>query len=432
MDYQVLAEVYANVRDFGAKGDGVNDDTSAIHDAVVSGVEVLFPAGQYLFRGELEFGNVGQCFTFLSGAVLVAGSSVAFVHITASSQVFDGLAIEAPRSVLAHSPLLEVGDNVAPGGEPKSVGHLIFRDLWVSVFGFQVAGACALRVRCGIDFRFMGGQVSGPGISGTTAIWLTHFGPTYQGYGFSPNEIDFVGLRVSRFGWACRIDTTMDEPTFIACSFVDNLDGGILVSTDVRGTAPTVKTLRFIACRFENPDAAQQVQVDKDCQIYAGVALGCTFGPSSKGTGVGAANQEQADARCIFRIGGLLAGFAACGCASEAGPSRVVWALADSSNPMRAIDMFNDWAEETLATGTKAADLAWLASNDRGELTVGGDVIRLDAEKIGLLGVAPVEQSGHYTPNASLSSRDRRLRAGNGHRVLAQLLLDLQALGLLG
>ena len=39
----------SNVRDFGAKGDGISDDTKAIEDALAKGDGTLqFPKGDYL------------------------------------------------------------------------------------------------------------------------------------------------------------------------------------------------------------------------------------------------------------------------------------------------------------------------------------------------------------------------------------------------
>ena len=49
-----------NVKDFGAKGDGVTDDTAAIQAAISSGKDVFIPAGIYLCNMELEITTEGQ------------------------------------------------------------------------------------------------------------------------------------------------------------------------------------------------------------------------------------------------------------------------------------------------------------------------------------------------------------------------------------
>lgn len=44
---------WKSVKDFGATGDGVTDDTSAINAALDTGGEIFFPAGDYLISGQL-------------------------------------------------------------------------------------------------------------------------------------------------------------------------------------------------------------------------------------------------------------------------------------------------------------------------------------------------------------------------------------------
>src|SRR5688500_12572110 len=47
-------ETMANVRDFGAKGDGATDDTAALRQAIEqAGGELYFPRGDYLIRQPL-------------------------------------------------------------------------------------------------------------------------------------------------------------------------------------------------------------------------------------------------------------------------------------------------------------------------------------------------------------------------------------------
>ena len=90
-----------NVKDFGATGDGVTDDTAAIQAAINSlsnkyGGQIYFPPGQYLvtdeividkqncsLRGELQYGNVtnanyGGSYILL-GATLDSGNKSIFV-----------------------------------------------------------------------------------------------------------------------------------------------------------------------------------------------------------------------------------------------------------------------------------------------------------------------------------------------------------------
>lgn len=63
---RVLSKRFAdlvNVKDFGAKGDGVTDDTAAIQAAIDSGKNVFIPMGVYLCGRELELKTKGQIIT---------------------------------------------------------------------------------------------------------------------------------------------------------------------------------------------------------------------------------------------------------------------------------------------------------------------------------------------------------------------------------
>ena len=47
---------YANVKNYGAKGDGSTDDTEAIKKAIASGKDLYFPDGKYLITGTIDIG----------------------------------------------------------------------------------------------------------------------------------------------------------------------------------------------------------------------------------------------------------------------------------------------------------------------------------------------------------------------------------------
>ena len=47
---------YANVKNYGAKGDGSTDDTESIKKAIASGKDLYFPDGEYLITGAIDIG----------------------------------------------------------------------------------------------------------------------------------------------------------------------------------------------------------------------------------------------------------------------------------------------------------------------------------------------------------------------------------------
>lgn len=60
--YSMISGAVANVLDFGAKGDGINDDTQAITDALATNRPVYLPKGTYLISSALQIPYQGHMF----------------------------------------------------------------------------------------------------------------------------------------------------------------------------------------------------------------------------------------------------------------------------------------------------------------------------------------------------------------------------------
>ena len=59
---------YANVKNYGAKGDGTTDDTAAFSSAIASGNDLYIPDGEYIITGAIDIGSP----LMTSGAIVVA------------------------------------------------------------------------------------------------------------------------------------------------------------------------------------------------------------------------------------------------------------------------------------------------------------------------------------------------------------------------
>ena len=59
---------YANVKSYGAKGDGTTDDTAAFSSAIASGNDLFIPDGEYIITGAIDIGSP----LMTSGAIVVA------------------------------------------------------------------------------------------------------------------------------------------------------------------------------------------------------------------------------------------------------------------------------------------------------------------------------------------------------------------------
>lgn len=91
-----------SVKDFGAKGDGVADDTAAIQAALTAGAgkSVYFPAGSYAINAALSV-SANTCVYSQSGAATVTQSTAAGTNaftLSGDGITIDGLKIVGPNS----------------------------------------------------------------------------------------------------------------------------------------------------------------------------------------------------------------------------------------------------------------------------------------------------------------------------------------------
>ena len=71
---------YANVKSYGAKGDGTTDDTSAFLKAIASGKDLFIPDGEYIITDAINIGSplmTSKAIVVASGVMLTIGEPVA-------------------------------------------------------------------------------------------------------------------------------------------------------------------------------------------------------------------------------------------------------------------------------------------------------------------------------------------------------------------
>ena len=71
---------YANVKSYGAKGDGATDDTVAFSTAIASGKDLFIPDGEYIITGAINIGSplmTSGAIVVASGVMLTIGEPVA-------------------------------------------------------------------------------------------------------------------------------------------------------------------------------------------------------------------------------------------------------------------------------------------------------------------------------------------------------------------
>lgn len=85
---QQLAQIYLNVKNYGAKGDGITNDTLAIKAALQDGTNIYFPQGVYNVKMEQAQNNSFHEFTDIDGISLI-GDNATIRDTTTFNQIID-------------------------------------------------------------------------------------------------------------------------------------------------------------------------------------------------------------------------------------------------------------------------------------------------------------------------------------------------------
>lgn len=414
-----LGGVYANVRDYGAKGDGVNDDTDAIQRAIDSRLHVLFPRGNlnatsgeidpYVVLGTLKFRHDGQRCTFLSGAILELDSAAASVQISGASQTFTGLRIQVGTdSVTSHTAIPNPCLFIA------GADGLLLEAPYVAC-GSQTT---LVRIQNTEGITMQGGHIYGYGV---TNIGLD--------IGSEVKSFSAVGLAVDNTGFGVVFNDTSEDISFVDCTIEQQTENMIEVRGQVRG-------LSIVGLHMESGGgtglsagrsaAYRFVVVQRGAGVYGGTFAACLFGNLNETGGL--------LARRVFLIDGDWVGVNVSGCTHN-GQRRsdnwtdedAVWEILGGATISQSCDMFNGWDHIVVATGPNADQLPVIGSHF-GAVSLAARGIRVEASRVGFFGATPVAHSMKYTVGPDHS---RALVAGRAYFVLSALLRDLAALGLI-
>ena len=104
-----------NVKDFGAVGDGIADDTSAMQNAVNTGKSVFWPQGTYRFN-ELQINSSYREYIFDNGEILkkinIASNGV---RVWGDYNVFQNMWIDGSRTTPIGTPTLAAANSTCEG-----------------------------------------------------------------------------------------------------------------------------------------------------------------------------------------------------------------------------------------------------------------------------------------------------------------------------
>ena len=261
-----------NVRDFGAKGDGVTDDTAAIQAALdaasTRGISaVLFPTGTYKVSATTADNNFFAALTVHSGQRLLFNAAT--LQLTANGYDFYAvLNIHNVNNVTVEGGLTIIGDRESHTATTGESGH-----------GIRIVNSHNVHVS-DVDIRYTWGDGVCVGGNGTMAeisqnVTLERI-RTYKcsRNGLSIIEADGVVVRDCDFTCTDRtapqygidVEPNLGTATNITIENVRMLDNGIggFALYTTKATLPGVLTLR-------------NIETDAKTIIYTSSAAGGTF-----------------------------------------------------------------------------------------------------------------------------------------------------------
>jgi hypothetical protein len=256
-----LAEI-KNVKDFGAAGDGVTDDTVAIQNAVnwTSGANrgtIYFPCGRYLVSQPITFnynGNLDICFRGESSGSFIVGNvngyifdrALATPNNTTGARIFEKLAIQngngAPNTgairvgssqgvyirdcILRGYQCVTTEDSVGSSSQNVLLQNVIFNGAQLSGCGGVVVGGSGAMlgcrfVSCDVAVRMYGNgfNISGNRIERCNTAYLL--------------GLDSGGNNVGASGFSLTGGTT--EGNWISIDFGGSCSGFVISSFSMLG-----------------------------------------------------------------------------------------------------------------------------------------------------------------------------------------------------
>lgn len=298
-----------SVKDFGAQGDGIADDTAAVQAALTAAFAVFFPAGNYMFTGslnlrtgnsligpgnsnsnsdtELKNGNAKLIFTGNGAAcVKVDGvTAIGFIgisNLTFMSTVANGgrpWIFDLPTLTEANFSFVCARNNSTTGGVLRSVADNINYP-WINYFTNCEFGVNLSSNQYNVDIECSDTRIVGCYFTGGKGfIDRSLGGLLFSACHFDHSNNNGAGLTIKK-----KLDPRVGPLTrdkkvaVVGCYFDENDRAGIdLDAAD--GTLNAWFLTTIVGCMFRNKVTATDIILtsNNSYDVYGGTIAGCTM-----------------------------------------------------------------------------------------------------------------------------------------------------------
>lgn len=226
---------FINVKDFGAKGDGVTDDSSSINSAITStnGGTIYFPDGDYKITSPIVISSYGTTILGRARNSTTSSNGTRILNYGTSTHAFTCSTGVNSATIKDLSIIGQTGSSDGIYFDSGSIGHVNLINLYIEVKnnGINVSPGDGVHLYCeavriyggNIPFNFVSGGVV---INNITCVNCYAQNATSNS-GFKIDKVgNFIGINSSSdnnfYGWE-MVDA---QCTFIGCTAENNSSKG--------------------------------------------------------------------------------------------------------------------------------------------------------------------------------------------------------------
>jgi len=303
-----------SVKDFGAVGDGVTDDTAAIQAAIDAHYAVYFPAGNYSLNGSLNLrqgnsligpgnSNSNTDTAALNGnaKLIFRGAGLACIKTTSASIGFIGISnltilaeavvgrpwvFDLPSLNQSNFSCVSARNLCSTGGVLRSVFNGVDSP-WINYFTNCEFGSTDASTEYNTDIQCSDSRIIGSYFTGGKGFYYHGFGGMlFSSCHFDRTNSGGAGLVI---GKAAAGQSPTQQTTIVGCYFDENDAAGIILDSST-ASGDTQWQTTVVGCSFRNRVTATDIKCLSAAgnDAFGGTFVGCSMTSGIPGFSFGA------------------------------------------------------------------------------------------------------------------------------------------------